>query len=83
MMNIKEEVRTFLVKMTRQNNLKDDENIFQQRLVNSLFAMQLVLFIEKNFHIHIGQEDMDIANFQSVNSIVTLIERKIAQGSDI
>ena len=41
-----------------------------------MFAMQLVLFLEKNFKIAIGNEDLELKNFQSINAMAELIERK-------
>jgi acyl carrier protein len=58
-------------------NVADDEDIFASGLVNSLFAMQLVLFIEKEFSIKVENEDLDYDNFRTLNAIVGFIERKI------
>ena len=42
---IKQQIRTFLAKHFKDYNLKDDEDIFSLGFVNSLFAMQIVLFV--------------------------------------
>ncbi len=75
---IKEKVRSFLLKFIKNHDLKDDEDLFASRLLNSLFAMQLVLFVEKEFTIKIENQDLDIKNFSSVNAISGLIDRKVA-----
>ena len=72
----KGKIRTFLSRYIRNHELQDDEDIFASRLVNSLFAMQLVLFIEKNFQIKVENEDLDLKNFNTLNSISAFIERK-------
>ncbi|HHC25132.1 MAG TPA: acyl carrier protein [Desulfobacterales bacterium] len=72
----KGKIRTFLSRYIRNYELQDDEDIFASRLVNSLFAMQLVLFIEKNFQIKVENEDLDLKNFNTLNSISAFIERK-------
>jgi methoxymalonate biosynthesis acyl carrier protein len=41
-----------------------------------MFAMQLVMFVEKEFGIIVEDEDLDIDNFRSVNAIAGLVERK-------
>ena len=46
--------------------------------VNSLFAMQLVLFVENHFGVAVEDDDLDIDNFKSINAIASLIERKTA-----
>ncbi|MBF0450068.1 MAG: acyl carrier protein [Candidatus Magnetomorum sp.] len=72
----KEKIRHFLVKFIKKFDLKDDEDIFESRLVNSLFAMQLVLFVEKEFKIKVENKDLDLKNFNSINSIFTFIDGK-------
>ncbi len=59
-------------------DVADDEDLFASGLVNSLFAMQLVLFVEKEFSIKVENEDLDLANFRSVNAITGFIQNKLA-----
>jgi acyl carrier protein len=59
-------------------DVADDEDLFASGLVNSLFAMQLVLFVEKEFSIKVENEDLDLANFRSVNAITGFIQHKLA-----
>lgn len=42
--------------------INDNDNYFEQRFVNSLFAMRLVDFVERRFQIEIANEDLDLAN---------------------
>ena len=77
-------IRTFLARYIRERDLRDDEDIFATGSVNSLFAMQLVLFIEKEFGITIGNQDLEIASFRSVDAMAALVRRKqegAAQGA--
>jgi len=74
--NINEKIKKFLQKHIKKTDLKDDDDIFKTRLVNSLFAMQLVLFVEKEFNIKVEQQDLDLKNFNSIISIVNFIARK-------
>ncbi len=74
MLDTKTRIRSFLG--TRlPGDLTDDEDIFEAGLVNSLFAMQLVLFVEQEFAIQVGNDDLERDNFRSVNSIAGLVER--------
>jgi len=56
--------------------LNDTDNIFEQGFVDSMFAMQLVNFVESEFDIKVENEDLDINNFNSVRNISLFIERK-------
>ncbi|MEN8219994.1 MAG: phosphopantetheine-binding protein [Pseudomonadota bacterium] len=76
MATILEKTKSFMAQFINVN-VADDEDIFASGLVNSLFAMQLVLFIEKEFSIKVENEDLDYDNFRTLNAIVGFIERKI------
>jgi len=75
--NIREATLSFLEQFISVD-INDDEDLFAAGLVNSLFAMQLVLFVEKEFAIKVENQDLDLANFRSVNAITDFIQRKIA-----
>lgn len=76
MQDIQAKTRAFLAKYIQNVDLQDDQDIFEMGFVNSLFAMQLVLFVESEFSIALDNEDLDIDNFRSVNAITDLIQRK-------
>jgi len=75
----KEKLRTFLARHIAGRTIADEDQIFASGFVSSMFAMQLVLFLEKNFNIAIGDEDLELKNFQSINAMTELIERKTSQ----
>jgi methoxymalonate biosynthesis acyl carrier protein len=70
----KERIRGFLTARCGQD-LRDDDDIFEVGLVNSLLALQLVLFIEQEFGMQVRNEDLDRHNFRSVDAITQLVER--------
>ncbi|CBN59219.1 MULTISPECIES: acyl carrier protein [Kamptonema] len=72
----KDKIKKFLSQFFGNHDLQDDEDIFALGFVNSMFAMQLVLFIEKEFEVTIENEDLEFANFRSINSMTALLERK-------
>jgi methoxymalonate biosynthesis acyl carrier protein len=73
---IEPNVRTFLGKYVSDPQVDGDLDLFSSGLVNSLYAMQLVLFIEKEYGIQVANEDLDYENFKSVNAIVNFIGSK-------
>lgn len=78
-METKQKIRDFiesnLVVFEDEAVFSDDDHIFQMGFVNSLFAMKLLGYIEQEFGITVGNEDLDIANFSTLNNIVRLIEK--------
>ncbi len=72
---IRGKVREFVLKHVRDDELEDSENMFELGYVNSLFAMQLVLFVEKEFNITVSRNDLDFSNFRSIDAITALVAR--------
>ena len=77
---IKETVRSFILSSINLPDLKDDDNLFESGIVNSLFAVQLMTYIEKTFAIEVGMDDLDIENFKSLNAATAFVVRKNGRG---
>ena len=71
-------VRNFINGSINIDGLGDDENLFELGIVNSLFAVQLMTFVERKFGIEIGTDDLDIENFKSINATASFVTRKSA-----
>ena len=76
MNEIETKVRSFLGKYVSDPEVDGDLDLFSAGLVNSLYAMQLVLFIEQEYGIQVTNEDLDYENFKSVQAIVQFITLK-------
>jgi methoxymalonate biosynthesis acyl carrier protein len=74
--SIKAVTRAFIAKHFPQHDIKDDEDIFALGFVNSLFALQLVIFVEKEFAMAVSDEDLSIDNFRSIDAIAALVMRR-------
>ncbi|MEP6911791.1 MAG: phosphopantetheine-binding protein [bacterium] len=72
----KARIKEFLSRFFRNHDLQDDDDIFALGLVNSLLAMQLVTFVEKEFGITVEDSDLDLDNFRSIDAIARLIASK-------
>ena len=77
---VREKIRSII-----EDNLKifdsdvkfsDEDHIFRKGFVDSLFAVKLLAFLEQEFDIKIGNEDLNIENFHSVNKIISFVESK-------
>jgi methoxymalonate biosynthesis acyl carrier protein len=69
-------IKEFLSRFFKSHDLQPDEDIFALGFVNSLLAMQLVAFVEKEFGVQVADEDLDLDNFRSINAISGLVSRK-------
>jgi acyl carrier protein len=72
----KAKIRAFLETFIQDSDFKDDDDVFALGLVNSLMAMQLVLFLEKEFALKFTNQDLTLKNFRSVAAMHELLERK-------
>jgi len=81
MEDTKVRIREYLERTTRHPDLRDDQNIFEDGIVNSIFAVELVIFIEEQFGIAIENEDLDLANFASIDALSSFVSRKTAATS--
>ena len=73
---IREFINANITNFDKEAAFSDDENIFKLGLVNSLFAMKLLNYVESEFKIEVTYEDMEIENFSTVNNILKFIWEK-------
>jgi methoxymalonate biosynthesis acyl carrier protein len=74
--DVKQTLRQFVTRSINLTDLADDDDLFESGLVNSLFAIQLMTFIEKTFGIEVDAEDLDIQNFRSLNAATSFVLKK-------
>jgi acyl carrier protein len=72
----KEIIREFISGYIDNGSLTDDDDLFRTGYVNSLFAMELVAFVENRFRITIENEELNIDNFRSINALASLVSNK-------
>lgn len=75
---IKAKIRQFLGKFFSNYEFQDDEDIFALGFVNSLFAMQIVLFVEQDFQITVENEDLELDNFRSIDALANFVFNKLS-----
>ena len=73
-----QEVRDYIMENAGLTELDDNCDIFETGVVNSLFAIELMTFLEGTFSIKVTMEDLDMSNFSSVNATCEFIKRKQA-----
>ncbi|MGC4897462.1 acyl carrier protein [Micromonospora sp. DT31] len=72
---VRTQIREFIASRYPQQEIADADDIFALGYVNSLFAMELVVFLEKAFRTTIPNGELRIDNFRSVDQMVALFER--------
>ncbi len=79
-MTIQKDLEKFLIAEIAgdlgKRSLDPDEDLLEQRVIDSLGILKLVGFIEKSHGIKVLDEDVVPENFQSLNSMANFIEQK-------
>lgn len=73
---IKTSIRQYILSSVNIRKMDDDDNLFESGIVNSLFAVQLMTYLEKAFSIEVTMEDLSIDNFKSINAASSFVVRK-------
>ncbi|WIM94411.1 phosphopantetheine-binding protein [Actinoplanes oblitus] len=71
-------VREFVATQAPGADVDDDDDLFASGLVNSLFAVQLVLWLEQTFDVRVESHELVITTFATVSSIADFVARKQA-----
>lgn len=69
-------IRQFVLANTSGVDVVDDEDIFAAGYVNSLFAVQLVLWVEQTFGVPMTSEDLNIDHFRTIAAIAAYVDRR-------
>jgi methoxymalonate biosynthesis acyl carrier protein len=52
-----------------------EKDLFSSGLITSLFALELVTYIEKTYDIEINGVDLKLNNFRTINAMIDLVRR--------
>lgn len=74
--DILRKVKQYILRSVDEQDITEDTDLFETGIIHSLFAIQLVVFIEKAFHLELEEEDMTTENMKSIRTIAKLIEEK-------
>jgi acyl carrier protein len=80
--DVKESIRAFILTYAANRGLtelKDDEPILTSNIIDSLGSFEMILFLEKTFHLTIEDADMDPDNFQTLNHVERFVLGKLGK----
>lgn len=83
--SIESKIRDFVSKTfpaARKQTIRATDEWLQSGLIDSLGILDLVQFLEKQFRIHISDEELLPENFQSLSAVVNFVWRKAARFSN-
>lgn len=80
---VQEQVLAFLRGRYPQVEIGAEQDIFALGFVNSLFAMELVMYVEKTFAVTVPNDELRIDNFRSARSMAGLVGRLTAGSAPV
>jgi acyl carrier protein len=61
-----------------RSTIDETTNLLEQEIIDSLGIFTLIAFIEDRFGVRIAPEEVNLENFETLASITSLVERKLA-----
>lgn len=71
----KTEIRAFFKEKRKHTVPDDDADLFESGFVDSLFAIEIVVFLERTFKIKIKNKEITKDNFRNINEIAAVVAR--------
>ncbi len=84
--NISQQIRNFINKqfpMARTRTLKDDDDLLQNGIIDSLGVLELVTYLEKEFAIDVLDDELIPETFQTVERLANFVQEKQQNGSGV
>jgi acyl carrier protein len=84
--SIRQQIRDFVMESAQTKNVPsvtDEESLVANGVMDSLEFFRLVGFLEDNLSITVEDREVKVENFQSIDAIVSYIERKLAPVAEL
>lgn len=78
---IVEDIRAFFASSLGGQVPDTTDDVFARGYVNSLFALQLVTFVEGRYDLTVAPEDLDLDNFRTIERIAAFVVRKRSEAT--
>ncbi len=79
-MQIENHIKQFILKnlyFTEDNTLDDDTSFLETGVVDSTGVMELVAFVESEYHIKVEPQEIVVDNFDSVRKVADFVRHKL------
>jgi acyl carrier protein len=75
----KTKVKEYILKATLSDVkiINDDTLIFEAGLLDSMGLLFLIEFLKEEFNVETNDDELIVENFESINNIVSYLERKL------
>ena len=81
-MDTRERIFQFFADKKKADGLTYETELLKSRHINSLFALQIVMFVEQEFRIKLSKKEITMDNFHSINAIAALVDSHLSGRED-
>ena len=74
-MDYRADIMDFFIKKKRSDGLGFDTDLFAGGFTDSLFALEIIVYLEEEFDLRIEDSDITQENFKTINNMASLVER--------
>jgi acyl carrier protein len=76
---MKETIKKYIIEkiVGEEIDFADDTSLFGEGIIDSLGQVKLISFLEKHYNITIDSGEITTENFDTINQIVALVEKKL------
>lgn len=75
--SIQDRLVSFLQSVTGQQNIDDTTDLIDSGLLDSLTMMDLLVFVESEFHLRLDFQDISPERFKNCNTIAELVVSRL------
>ena len=80
-MKVEKEIRKYIAGKVVPDNIDkvtDETSLFESGVIDSLGVLQMVALFEKQFGIHVEDEELIPENFETIRNLIEYVESKLA-----
>lgn len=77
--SVNERIKDYLMEkfpLARKRGLNQEDNLLENGVLDSLGVLDLVTFMEKEFEIRVGDEELVPENFQTLDTLCAFVQKK-------
>ena len=81
-MDTRERIFQFFADRKKADGLTYDTELLKSRHITSLFALEIVMFVEREFKIKLSKKEISTDNFHSISAIAALVDSHLDKRED-
>ena len=72
---IEDQIKEFFASKRKAGGLENGMDLFKGGYIDSLFAFEMVVYLEETFGVHIPDGEITEANFRTIDDIAAMVRR--------